>query len=62
MGAKFTEVSLVPSHNVGTANPVQAGEEGEGSQYDGSNNRLPASEDMKKRGGLPQGLVGHTSS
>ena len=42
VGTEFTEVGLVPGNNVGPTDLVQAGEEGEGSQEDGSNDRLPA--------------------
>lgn len=43
VGTEFTEVGLVPGHNVGSADLVQAGEEGEGCQDDRSNDWLPAS-------------------
>lgn len=46
--AEFTEVSLIPSDDVGSADLVQAGEEGEGSQNDRNNDRFPASEYMEE--------------
>ena len=52
VGSEFTEVSFIPRDNVGASDSIQASEEGESCQNDGSNDRLPASKHMEEWGGL----------